>query len=346
MATVRRFHRRDWLPFQEAFYQAALAAGYPEDPDMNNPDSGGVGSIPMNNPTASECSEGSIMSTPEFDAIKYKEGIRAEWQKTAEAWHEWIPIISRWLSPATELMLDLAALGPGNHVLDLAAGDGDQALAAARRVGPAGYVLATDIAPNFVAFAAQSAQEAGLPHVEARVMDGENLELKDSTFDAVISRLGLMFFPNLQRSLEEIGRVLKPGGRVSVIVFSTPERNPCFSIPVSIIRGHAQLAAPSLGQPGLFSLSAPGTLEEAFGKTGFKDVETRMAREPLRMASAAECLRWRRESSGTLQQMLTGLSETSRRGVWNEIELEFKKFEGPDGFESPCELIVASGAKC
>ena len=242
-------------------------------------------------------------------------------------------------------MLDLAALGPGNHVLDLAAGDGDQALAAARRVGPAGYVLATDIAPNFVAFAAQSAREAGLPNVEARVMDGENLELKDSTFDAVISRLGLMFFPNLQRSLEEIGRVLKPGGRVSVIVFSTPERNPCFSIPVSIIRGHAQLAAPSLGQPGLFSLSAPGTLEEAFAKTGFKDVETRMAREPLRMASAAECLRWRRESSGTLQQMLTGLSETSRRGVWNEIELEFKKFEGPDGFESPCELIVASGTK-
>ena len=89
----------------------------------------------------------------------------------------------------------------------------------------------------------------------------------------------------------------------------------------------------------------PGTLEETFGKTGFKDVETRMAREPLRMASAAECLRWRRESSGTLQQMLTGLSETSRRGVWNEIELEFKKFEGPDSFESPCELIVASGAK-
>ena len=129
------------------------------------------------------------MNTSQFDHIKYKESILAEWQKTAEGYHRWIPFISQWLGPATELMLDLAVLESGAHVLDLAAGDGDQTLAAARRVGATGYVLATDIAPNFVAFAAQSAHAAGLEHVEARVMDGENLELEDAAFDAVISRL-------------------------------------------------------------------------------------------------------------------------------------------------------------
>lgn len=281
----------------------------------------------------------------EFDPIKYKEAIRAEWQKTAEGWHRWIPFVSQWLGPATELMLDLAELAPGDHVLDLAAGDGDQSLAAARRVGPTGYVLATDLAPNLVAFAAQSARTSGLENVEARVMDGENLELEDASFDAVISRLGLMYFPNLQRSLEEIRRVLKPGGRVSVIVFGKPECSPFFSIPVSIIRRRAQLPPPSPGQPGPFSLGAPGVLGDALRSGGFKGVRAELFSAPVRMASGAECLRWREESSGTLQAMLAGMDEDMRQDIWQEIGLEFKKFEGNDGFESPCELVVAVGMK-
>ena len=111
------------------------------------------------------------MNTSQFDPIKYKQGILAEWQKTAEVWRKWIPFISKWLRPATELMLDLALIEPGSHVLDLAAGEGDQSLAAAKRVGSTGYVLSTDIAPNLVAYAAQSARTAGLKHVEARVID-------------------------------------------------------------------------------------------------------------------------------------------------------------------------------
>ena len=281
----------------------------------------------------------------EFDPIKYKEAILAEWQKAAEGWHRWIPFVSQWLGPVTELMLDLAAIVPGDQVLDLAAGDGDQTLAAARRLGPTGYVLATDLAPNLGAFAAQSARASGLENVEARVMDGENLELEDIAFDAVISRLGLMYFPNLQRSLREIRRVLKPGGRVSLIVFSTPERNPFFFIPVSIIRRNAQLPTPSPGQPGPFSLGAPGVLREALREGGFRDVKTRLVSAPVRMASGAECLRWRQETSGTLQQMLAGLDDSRREDIWQEIGSEFKKFEGTNGFESPCELLVAVGMK-
>lgn len=285
------------------------------------------------------------MTTSHFDPVKYKEGILEEWQKAAEGWHRWIPFISQWLGPATDLMLDLAGIKPGSRVLDLAAGDGDQSLAAAKRVGPTGYVLATDIAPNFVAFAVQSARAAGLQNVEARVMDAENLELEDASFDAAISRLGLMYLPNLHHSLREMRRVLKPGGRVSAIVFSTPEQNPFFSIPVSVIRRRTQPPPPSPGQPGPFSLGAPGVLEGALREAGFKDVETRLVSAPVRMASAGECLRWRQETSGTLQQMLTSLNEAERQKVWKEIELEFKKLEGVSGFESPCEVMIGVGVK-
>ena len=84
---------------------------------------------------------------------------------------------------------------------------------------------------------------------------------------------------------------------------------------------------------------------EHIAASGFENVEERVISAPLRMASAAECRRWRQETSGTLQQMLIGVGEEDRRMIWAEVEEEFRKFEGPEGFESPCELLVCSGRK-
>src|SRR5215211_6641916 len=136
-----------------------------------------------------------------FDPVKYKEMTYEQWQNAAELWNEWEPFLRSWLGPATETMLDMARIGPGARVLDVAAGAGGQTLQAAERVGPTGYVLATDISPNILAFAAQNANAAGLPNVETRVMDGEDLDVPEGSFDAVISRVGLIFFPDQQKAL-------------------------------------------------------------------------------------------------------------------------------------------------
>jgi SAM-dependent methyltransferase len=285
------------------------------------------------------------MATATFDPIAYKSTTREQWQSAASAWHGWGPLLGQWLGPATELMLDLADARPGSRVLDIAAGAGEQTLTAARRVGPTGSVLATDIAPNLLALAAEDARQAGLTNVETRVMDGENLELEDASFDVVISRVGLIYFPDQQRALREMLRVLKPGGRVGAIVYSTPENNTFFSVPVSIIRRRAQLPPPLAGQPGPFSLGAPGVLQAAFTQAGFIDVECQTASAPLRMSSAAECVRFERESFGALHQMLAGLAATEREAAWQEIEHALAAYEGPTGFEGPCELIVAAAHK-
>ena len=79
---------------------------------------------------------------------------------------------------ATERMLDLADLCTGNRVLDVAAGTGEQTLLAAQRVGPSGYVLATDISTDMLNIAADAVRRAGLTNVGTRVMDGENLDLE------------------------------------------------------------------------------------------------------------------------------------------------------------------------
>jgi SAM-dependent methyltransferase len=282
---------------------------------------------------------------PTFDPIKYKSTTREQWQAAAEAWHRWGPTLHEWLGKATELMLDMAGVGPGQKVLDIAAGAGEQTIATARRVGPAGSVLATDISSNILEFAQMTALKAGLKNVQTRVMDGENLELPDDSFDAVISRVGLIYFPDQHKALAGMRRALKPGGRVGAITYSTPESNKFFSVPVSIIRRRAQLPPPLPGQPGPFSLGAPGILETAFGKAGFRDVQVRSVPSPLRLPSAAECVRFERESFGALHQMLAGLPEGERPSVWEEIEQELKKFEGSDGFIGPCEMLVAVWVK-
>ena len=280
-----------------------------------------------------------------FDAVQYKETTREQWQQAAEAWHRWGPTLKGWLGPATDVMLDLARIGPGSRVLDVAAGAGEPAITIAERVGPSGYVLATDISSRILEFAARSARERGLSNLETRVMDGENLELPDESFDVVTSRVGLIYFPDQQRALSEMRRVLKPGGRVAAIVYTTPENNRFFSIPISIIRRRAQLPPPLPGQPGPFSLGGPGVLEEAYRRAGFRDVEAPVVPSPLRMPSAEECVRFERESFGALHQMLAGLPEEERQVAWDEIERELRQFEGPDGFEGPCELIVAVGVR-
>ncbi|MDQ2897164.1 MAG: class I SAM-dependent methyltransferase, partial [Actinomycetota bacterium] len=190
------------------------------------------------------------MSTATFDPVAYKLTTRGQWQTAAEPWYRWGPTLEQWLGEATGLMLDMAHVGLGGRVLDVAAGAGGQSIAAARRVGPAGSVLATDISDNILQFAQRAATEAGLTNVATRVMDGEQLEVEDGFYDAVISRVGFIYFPDQQAAFQGMRRALKRGGRLAGVVYSTPEANAFFSIPVAIIRERAALPAPAPGQPG------------------------------------------------------------------------------------------------
>jgi SAM-dependent methyltransferase len=285
------------------------------------------------------------MSTTAFDPHRYKVTTRAQWEDAAEAWHRWGPVIEAWLGPVTERMLDAAAVGPGSRVLDVAAGAGGQTVAAARRVGPDGHVLATDISPALLEYAASSAAEAGLQNVSTRELDGEDLAVDQDHFDAVISRVGLIYFPDRRAALTGMRRALEPGGRISAVVYSTADRNGFFSVPVGIIRRRAQLPPPAPGQPGPFSLGAPGAAEQALRDAGFTDVSVDTVPSPLRMPSADACLQFEKESFGALHQMLSGVSPAEREEAWAEVADALREFEGPGGFLGPCEMLVVAGSR-
>jgi ubiquinone/menaquinone biosynthesis C-methylase UbiE len=281
-----------------------------------------------------------------FDPEKFRQTTRAQWEAAAEAWDRWGPLLGRWLGPATEAMLDMAAVGRGARVLDVAAGAGEQTLSAARRAGPEGRVLATDISPGILRYALGAAQREGLMNVETRELDGERHDtLPEGSFDAAISRVGLIYFPDQQRALAGIRRALRPGARFATVTYSTPEKNAFFSVPVGIIRRRAKLPPPLPGQPGPFSLGGDGVLASALQQAGFRDVEVRRVDSPVRLASAAECVRFERESFGALHQMMAAMSERERAETWEEIQAALARYDSNEGFIGPCEMLVGAGTK-
>jgi SAM-dependent methyltransferase len=282
------------------------------------------------------------VATATFDPDGYKETTRVQWQDAADAWHRFDPVFDRWLGEATSLLLDLAGIREGTRVLDIAAGSGGQTIEAARRVGPSGAVLATDISSNILDHAAASARAAGVANVATLVMDGEKLEVDAGSFDAAISRLGLMYLPDKQQALAQAKAALRPGGRYAALVFAEADRNRFFSVPISIIRTRAELPPPGPGLPGPFSAVNLGELLE---QAGFSDVVVHRVEAPLRLADAAECVQLERESFGALHQMLAGLDAAAREETWAEIGRALKEFEGPEGFAGPCELLVGAGTR-
>jgi SAM-dependent methyltransferase len=262
----------------------------------------------------------------------------------AESWRRGKRLRGEVFGPATEMMLDLANMRVGDRVLEVAAGTGDLAIMIARRVGPNGYVLATDISTSMLNVAAEAVRNAGLTNFETRVMDAENIELDADSFDAVICRMGLMLFSNPVKTLIGMHRVLKPASRVFALVWSTEEKNPYRAVPLAIVR---RIGNNLTEEPGLrlFALGKPGVLEETFRAAGFLDVAVHTVPTHWRFPSTAEAVRFMKDSYSDLRHLMTQLSETERELAWTEIKQQLSQFEGPNGFEAPGEVLMGVGTK-
>jgi SAM-dependent methyltransferase len=285
------------------------------------------------------------MNAP-FDPDALKSATRELWDRHAKGWSDHSTQIREWLGEATQAMLAMAEVGTGSHVLDVAAGAGDQTLDIAQRVGPAGSVLATDLSPAILEFAKERAQRNGYRNVDTMAADGEDLKLADCTFDAAVCRLGLMFFPNPAQGLREMYRVLRPGGRASTMVFSTPHANPCVSILISTAFKHAGLQAPDPYQPGgLLSIGKAGLIDELFQQAGFSLVATTRLTAPFRLPSVKHYLAFVRNSATPILQILGRLDAQAKDTAWTDIESSLSVFNTAGGWEGPNELLLTIGRR-
>ena len=210
------------------------------------------------------------MSDPDLIELKHRE--RENWASAADGWRRRHELLRRCAAPVAERMLQLAHIGQGSRVLDIASGTGEPAITAAHRVGPSGRVTGTDLVREMVATARNLAVEAGLDNIEFHCCDAEALDLDESTFDAVTIRWGLMFMPEPHKCLDAAHRALKPGGRISLACWTAPEHNPFVAILFKALGNHMELPAPPPGTPGIFAFADPDRLHGALAAAGFSDV--------------------------------------------------------------------------
>ena len=244
------------------------------------------------------------------------------------------------------MMLDLVKVAEGSRILDVGAGAGDSTLVAAQRVGVSGRVLATDVSASMLEVAAELARQAGLDNVDTRVVDAQrlDLDLDPESFDAAVSRNCLMLIPDYQQALTSIRRVLKPGGRFAAIVFSTPDRCPYLSLPHAIVFRVGRFTSPAPERFGEFRLGAPGVLEDAFGTAGFREISVHPVPTRRRFPSLAEAMQYARGPL-PLRELMVRLSDVEQQQAWDEIERALAQFVGPNGYDSPCELLIGVGTK-
>ncbi len=201
-----------------------------------------------------------------------REVIRQEWQAAAPSWRKWSSQLAFQSRQATELVVQGAALSPGQHVLDLASGSGEPALSVSVAIGPQGRVLATDLLLEMLEIAQENAAARRLTNIDFRAADAEQLPFPERFFDRITCRFGIMFIPDIQKALQEMRRVLKPGGRVSFVTWGPPDENPLFGLMIRPFLKYVDVPPPLPDSPHVFRFADENKLVQTISAAGFQDV--------------------------------------------------------------------------
>lgn len=274
------------------------------------------------------------------------EGPLGEWGQSAPYWEKHAETIRALFAPMTRALIAEAGIGPGMKVLDVAAGSGEPSLTMAGAVGPAGSVTCTDVADEMVEAARREAGRRGLTNVVFRQCDAVRLPFRGGFFDATVSRLGAMFFPDPLRALREMLRVTRPGGSVALAVWARSDLNPFFHIITGVMSRRVQMPPADAGAPGAFRFAAPGELARLLAEAGASGVgERRLEFRMEAPISPDEFWALRSEMSSTLRETITTLPAEERGEVAREVIEAGRGFFPGGRMSMPAEAIIVTGRK-
>ena len=213
------------------------------------------------------------MEAKQLDPAEFRGGQRQQWNQAATGWRKWSDLIDRSASHVSERLVQLAGVEPGSRVLDVAAGYGEPSLSAARVAGPEGSVVATDISADMLAFGRERAAAAGLENIEFVESDAAGLDFPEGSFDAALSRWGIIFEPDGEAAAARVRGFLKPGGRMAISSWGPPERVPFLAIPMRTALQRLDVPPPPPGTPGPLSRPTAEALSGLLEAGGFSEVE-------------------------------------------------------------------------
>lgn len=271
-----------------------------------------------------------------MDARLQRRVQRYGWDKAAGDYEQFW---ARQLAPAQTRLLELAELGPGEKVLDIACGTGLVTLPAATAVGPDGAVVGTDISDVMVLRLREAAAERGLPQVTAERMDAEDLRLPEGAFDVALCALGLMYVPDPRKALQEMRRVLRPGGRAVAAVWGARNRCGWAEIfPIVDRRVRSEVC------PLFFQLGTGDALRYTMEAADFTDVVVDRLTTTLLYDRAEDAL-GAAFVGGPVALAYSHFDERTSAEAHAEYLASIEPYRRDDGYAIPGEFVVARGRK-
>jgi SAM-dependent methyltransferase len=282
------------------------------------------------------------MATP-TDLTEARQRSLETWSEMASGWErngDYIWDVSRHVG---EWMVSAIDPEPGQTVLDVAAGPGDTGFVAARLVGDSGRLVSTDFSSKMVEVARTRAQKLGIENVEFKVMDAENMDLPDSSVDAVLCRWGFMLMLDPQAALGECARVVRAGGDISFSVWAGPEKNPWVTLTGMVMtqRGYAPQGDP-FGPGGMFSMADHDVIRSMLKKAGFRDARIEDLDVRWTFADFDEFWSFLTEMAGAIAAIIEDLPPEEIRRLQEALKEALEGYRADDGYTMPGVAINAS----
>jgi SAM-dependent methyltransferase len=272
--------------------------------------------------------------------------ILRQWTEAARYWEKHRVSIERMFAPVTAALAEEAGIARGQRVLDVATGPGEPALSLAALVGTGGRVEGVDLVPEMIDAARREAERRGLRQVGFRAGSAEALPFADGSFDACVSRFGVMFFPSPLAGLREMARVVVPGGRIVLAVWHLAERNPFHTVVSEILARFVEPTTPPADAPEPFRFAPRGKLAALARAAGLTQVRERLLAFPMEAALTPEDF-WvlRTEMSDTLRAKLARLPAPEVAEIRRLLLAAVRPYSHAGGLRFPTEVWIVSGTR-
>jgi SAM-dependent methyltransferase len=283
------------------------------------------------------------MEQQAIDPVEFRETQRTQWDTAASGWSKWSELIDRGTGKISERLVELAGVEPGSKVLDVAAGYGEPSLSAARKAGPDGRVTATDISAEMLAFGRERAKQAGLDNIDFVESDVLSLDFPEQSFDAALSRWGIIFDPDGEGAAAHVRGMLKPGGRFAISSWGEPEQVPMLAIPMRTAMERLDVPPPPPGTPGPLSRPTPEAISALLEGGGFSDVEVEQTDVDLEWDTPEDFTTFVREIAPPVTAMITPHPEDVQRETWEAITEAARQKAGDGPIILTNRVLMAAG---
>ena len=244
-------------------------------------------------------------------------------------------------SGVTEALVEYAAPRPGMQVLDLASGTGEPGISLAHRVLPSGSITAVDLSADSLEVAAQRARNKNLSNFSIRPADAQQLPFPDRSFDLATCRFGVMYFADVNRALEELRRVLKPGARACFAAWGSLDQ-PYWQTTMKIV--HRHVGGDLVQGPDPFRFAARGSLSKAMDAAGFRDVEEFERTVPwIWRGSAEEVFEYATAAAIPFRAMLDRVPAGKWPAIRDEVYAAINQYRVGDEIRFGAVILLASG---